>query len=359
MDRPNPSFNLSPSLSEASSNPFLKLQSRYLILGTYLIASFAVGLVYAYVAQFGLLPWPFEDPISQPILSIAIWLVLVLVVVWAGREEGLKFQQVFGPKAAKISPVYAGLLVCSLLLFSMGSFSVAFYFISWGFPERAAEILQTDLIVGSNSSEYPQLYDALMLFLPVVFAPLVEEFVFRGILLQRWGVTWGLRWGIVGSSVLFGVLHFNNPIGLTLFGFVMGLLYVQTRSLWVPIACHSLNNLIVVGVSLLSHAADSTAVEPATVEAVRQNWGWGLVLMLVSAPLVWRFVRRSWPQVGGEIPYVMNMAIANGGPISSSSASIDASSGNVPSSLGEATTEEATTSQAAMLSRQDTESRDS
>lgn len=311
MDRPNPSTKQPPKLSqgiaETPRNPFHKLQSRYLILGTYLIASVAVGVIYAYMGRLSLLPWPFEDPISQPILSIAIWLVLVAVIVWAGREEGLKFQQVFGPTAPKISPVYAVLLVCSLLLFSMGSFSVVFYFISWGFPERAAEILRTDLIVGSNSSTYPQLYDSLMLFLPVVFAPLVEEFVFRGILLQRWGVTWGLRWGIVGSSVLFGVLHFNNPIGLTLFGFVMGLLYIQTRSLWVPIICHSLNNLIVVGISLISHAADRSAVEPATVEAVRQNWGWGLLLMLVSAPLVWRFVRRSWPLVSGEIPYVLNM----------------------------------------------------
>ncbi len=307
MARPDPPLNPPPKLSEASPNPFFKLQSRYLIFGTYLIASFAVGLFYAYLDRFRLLPWSFEDPISQPILSIAIWLALVAVIVWAGRDEGLKFRQVFGTGLPKISPLYAGLLVCSLLLFSMGSFSVVFYLISWVYPERAVQILQTDLLVGANSSEYPQLYDALMLFLPVVFAPLVEEFVFRGILLQRWGITWGLRWGIVGSSVLFGLLHFNNPVGLTLFGFVMGLLYVQTRSLWVPIACHSLNNLIVVGVSLLSHSADGGTVEPATVEAVRQNWGWGLVLMVISAPLVWRFVRRSWPAASEEIPYMVNI----------------------------------------------------
>jgi len=311
MDGPNSSSKLSSELSEPLPNPFLRLKSRYFILSTYLIASFVVGLVYAYVDTLGLMPWPYEDPdpVSQPILNISVWLLLVAVVVWAGKYEGLKFRQVFGPALPKISPLYAGLLVLSLLLFSMGSFSVVFYIISSGFPEFAAQMLTTDLMVGANNSEYPQLYDALMLFWPVVFAPLVEEFVFRGILLQRWGVTWGLRWGLVASSVLFGGLHFNNPVGLTAFGFVMGLLYLQTRSLWVPIVCHSLNNLIVVGISLLSHAADSDYVEPATVETVRQNWGWGLVLMLISAPLVWRFVQRSWPQGGEEIPYVANMAL--------------------------------------------------
>ncbi|MEM9947424.1 MAG: type II CAAX endopeptidase family protein [Cyanobacteria bacterium P01_D01_bin.36] len=306
MDRPDSLPNSPPGLPAASLNPFFKLKSRYLILGTYIIASLAVGLAYGSLGQFGLLPWAFEDPISRPILDISIWIVLVSVVVLAGKEEGLKFKRIFGPNWANISPLHAGLLVLSLLLFSMGSFSVVFYIISSGFPELATQMLRTDLMVGANNSEYPQLYDALLFFWPVIFAPLVEEFVFRGFLLQRWGATWGLRWGIIASSILFGGLHFNNPVGLTLFGFVMALLYVKTRSLWVPVACHSLNNLIVVGISLLSHAADSDYVEPATVEAVRQNWGWGLVLMLISAPMLWRFVRHSWPQVDSKIPYLVN-----------------------------------------------------
>ena len=129
--------------------------------------------------------------------------------------------------------------------------------------------------------------------------------MFRGILLQRWAMKWGLRWGVVASSLLFGLLHFNNPVGLTLFGLVMGLLYVRTRSLWVPVLCHCLNNLAALGIDWLSKT--TTPVDnPVTVESIQQSWWVGLVLILVALPLLGQFFRRSWPQPLDEIPYLLN-----------------------------------------------------
>ncbi|MEL6853929.1 MAG: hypothetical protein AAFO83_02335 [Cyanobacteria bacterium J06607_13] len=155
---------------EHSSNPFLTLQSRYLVLGTYLVASVVVGLGYAYLGQLELLPWQWEDPISMPVLSIAIWTVLVVVIVWASREHGLRLGKLFGLKIPRFSAFYAGLLVVSLLIFSMGCFSVVFYFLSLAFPRYAAQMLETDLMLGGGNSSFPQLYDGLMLFLLLVYS---------------------------------------------------------------------------------------------------------------------------------------------------------------------------------------------
>ncbi len=298
MDRPTP-----------PSNPFLALKSRYLILGTYLIASITVGIVYGQLGELALLPWLRDDPISMPILSILVWTVLGGVILWVGRQRGLHVSYLFGQHSPQFSLRYAGLLVASLLVFSLGSFSVVFYLVSLGFPGYAAQTLETNMMLGGGNSGYPQLYDALMLFLLIVYAPLVEELVFRGILLQRWSAKWGLRWGLVASSLLFGLLHVNNPLGLMLFGLVMGLLYVKTRSLWVPVACHSLNNLTAVGIDWLSRA--TAGEQTYTVEDVQSSWWVGLILVAISAPFVWRFVRRSWPTQSGEIPYLVNFRQAH------------------------------------------------
>ncbi|MEL7331315.1 MAG: CPBP family intramembrane glutamic endopeptidase [Cyanobacteria bacterium J06560_2] len=295
-------------------NPFSTLQSRYLVLGTYLMASVAVGLGYAYLGEYQLLPWPWDDPLSMPVLSIAIWMVVVGVIVGASKEQGLRFSYLFGRRFPKFSWAYALLLVLSLLMFSMGSFSVVFYMVSLLAPEWSAQMLESDLIISGASSAFPQLHSTLMIFLLVVYAPLVEEFVFRGFLLQRWATKWGLRWGVVGSSVLFGLLHFNNPVGLTLFGFAMGLLYVRTQSLWVPIICHGLNNLTVVVLDRLSglgagESADVVA-DVVTVAAIQERWWVGLILMAIASPLLWQFVRRSWPKPKDVIPYLNNQLAA-------------------------------------------------
>ncbi|MGB3292043.1 MAG: CPBP family intramembrane glutamic endopeptidase, partial [Phormidesmis sp.] len=202
-----------------------------------------------------------------------------------------------------------GLLVFGLLIFSLGSFSVVFYLLSLGFPDYAARILETNLLLGNGNSRYPQLYDGLMLFLLLVYAPLVEELIFRGILLQRWGAKWGLRWGLGASSLMFGLLHFNNPLGLTLFGLVMGLLYIRTRSLWMPIMCHALNNLAAVGIDGMSRLTGGT--EAYTIEDVQAAWWGGLILMGMSAPFLLRFVWLNWPSAKDKIPYLLNVDAGN------------------------------------------------
>ncbi|MEL6777732.1 MAG: CPBP family intramembrane glutamic endopeptidase [Cyanobacteria bacterium J06597_16] len=326
MDRPNLSLS-----RHQTPNPFLIFQSRYWVLGTYLIASVVLGLLYGFLSWFSVVPTPSEDPISVPILSIGIWAILAGIIVLVGQHKGLRLGPLFGPflgrallrspreaqravrmrlecdRVSRFSLPYAGLLVASLLIFSLGSFSVVFYYLSLNFPERAASMLETDLILGGGDSQYPQLYDGLMLFWLVVYAPLVEELVFRGILLQRWGTKWGLRRGVMASSVLFGLLHLNNPLGLTLFGLVMGLLYVRSRSLWVPIVCHALNNMAAVAIDGFSKM---TGVESSySVADVQASWQLGLVLIAISGPFLAHFVWRSWPQQNDKIPYLFNTVL--------------------------------------------------
>jgi membrane protease YdiL (CAAX protease family) len=100
------------------------------------------------------------------------------------------------------------------------------------------------------SSLLPGDQDALggggwLLISAVLLAPLFEESIFRGylggVLRKSYG---GLAAWII-SAVVFGVVHAIPSVILTatLSGLVLGYYYFRTRSLWMVIALHALNNL--------------------------------------------------------------------------------------------------------------------
>lgn len=76
----------------------------------------------------------------------------------------------------------------------------------------------------------------------IILAPIIEELIFRGVMLHRWSLKWGLREAIFMSSILFGLLHMMNSIDAFLFGLVMCTLYLRTKTILVPIVFHILNN---------------------------------------------------------------------------------------------------------------------
>jgi hypothetical protein len=74
-----------------------------------------------------------------------------------------------------------------------------------------------------------------------LIAPMVEEMLFRGIILRSF-LNQYRRWpSIFGSALLFGLSHMNVYQGVVAFigGIVMGWLYERTRSLWPSILLHA------------------------------------------------------------------------------------------------------------------------
>lgn len=77
----------------------------------------------------------------------------------------------------------------------------------------------------------------------VIIAPIVEEVLFRGVIFDKISNRWNARWGMFVSSLIFGFFHMD-PIGAFFFGAVLCMVYLQTRSLLLPILCHAINNFI-------------------------------------------------------------------------------------------------------------------
>lgn len=77
-------------------------------------------------------------------------------------------------------------------------------------------------------------------------APVMEELLFRGLILRGLVGNHGAVGGVVLTAVLFGVIHLNpaQVVGATLLGVLAGLLVVAGRSVYPAIGFHALNNLL-------------------------------------------------------------------------------------------------------------------
>lgn len=119
----------------------------------------------------------------------------------------------------------------------------------------------------------------------VLVGPVVEEFVFRGLLLRRWVARRGFWPGILGSAAVFAALHPHNLPSAFLSGVVLGILYLWSRSLLVPILAHVLNNGLVV--ASLGNAASRSGSPPVqTVGEVRAEWPIPVIGLLLVAPAI-------------------------------------------------------------------------
>jgi membrane protease YdiL (CAAX protease family) len=91
----------------------------------------------------------------------------------------------------------------------------------------------------------------LLALLVVCVAPVVEELVFRGVLLSGLARRMHVGWAVLVSAVIFGCVHLPDfrfawyPVpALILVGLVAGWLRIRTRSLWPSITLHATNNLV-------------------------------------------------------------------------------------------------------------------
>ena len=142
----------------------------------------------------------------------------------------------------------------------------------------------------------------------VLLAPLIEELIFRSILIHRWSRKWSTRTAIILSSIMFGLGHFD-PIGAFTFGVVTCVLYIKTKSLWVTVGAHALNNLLVtlLIVSLVGlYGSDLSNTEQ--IKSTSTELFTGLAMVIISLPVLIYFVRRNWPVKGTKLPYYANSA---------------------------------------------------
>ena len=129
-------------------------------------------------------------------------------------------------------------------------------------------------------------------FTAILFAPIAEELMYRGFLLNLWIPRHGLWVGIIASSVVFGVLHWERTLFATVMGVALALIYLRYDSLWPGIVIHGVYNFLCFNWSL---GAIVGVKDRATV-ADPMNWIVEIILTALFLPAAWQFWRRFRPR---------------------------------------------------------------
>jgi membrane protease YdiL (CAAX protease family) len=203
-------------------------------------------------------------------------IILVIAVLVLGRIVGIYWKGMFG-NGPDVSELFPSLkLTFFIFLFSIAAAYALFVPLSYVAPDFVQWwYIDAPQIIYSDEGVYPILANILSLLSLVVIAPILEEVVFRGMLLHRWSYKWNLKIAIIFSSLLFGIIH-TDPIGAFVFGVGMCIIYLRTQSLYIPILCHSVNNLVV----WIIEAGYIYVEGPDykyTLEALRNDWYIGIV----------------------------------------------------------------------------------
>lgn len=215
-------------------------------LGVFVWSAFALqclDLTWMFVGAY-------EIEIPYQLLTLVhLFLTVWLIKRYLLRPNKITFRYAFGlfvpPKSA------LRFLEFSLLVLAVQLASFAFIqTVAWelGFPPHWTEGLNEDLIWGSWSAVLLSALDY------VVWGPLFEEIVFRGLLYGSLQTYLGRLSATIISATLFSAWHFYSLPGfitILIVGVVWAIAYERCRSLYPLILSHSaVNFILVVGVLL-------------------------------------------------------------------------------------------------------------
>lgn len=278
-------------------NPFDDLRASHVLLG-----ALACFLLITLTIVLAFQSWGFlspEKPLFSPVLMVLFYGLFGVGLLRYLHQRHISLAQLWGRPPRRWRWGMLLFLAGLLMLFTLGTF-----FTYVGLMAQLSPAVGNSLVDSTQGGLLPDhswVAKLLKLLVVVVAAPVVEEILFRGVLLQRWERKWGVNSALIGSSLVFGCLHFN-PVGMTLFGLVMGLLYIRTHTLAVPTACHIINNVLALMLEFTSQTGRSGEVAGLSPQTI-----WlGLLLIGLSLPLLSMFVQRSWPRHDTPMPYIHN-----------------------------------------------------
>lgn len=284
-------------------SPFDSLRARWLIVQFLLLMGVALWL-------YDLLGGAATLGGDERLGAVLAYSLVALLLLVRGRFARLNWRGLFGPWPAREELALLAVVVPVDLL-SLAAAMAVFIPLSYVAPRFVERFLldPSALLDASSIGQWLGL-----MFVAVVCAPIIEELLFRGILLHRWARRWGTGPAVIASSVLFAVLH-GEWIGHFLFAVAMCALYLRTRTLWLPILGHALSNFMLT-LMALPDALKPAAAERDTLESMRADWPWGLLSLVVGALLLVWYLRRWWTggrlraTLVGPVPYDVYAATA-------------------------------------------------
>lgn len=288
-----------------SREPFSFLKGR-IVLGGGILAVLLLIVAFVFVLLIGRISTgrflDIQSPLVLSFVMVSFYGFQLLMLLYLLRRAGLKPAVLVGASLNWNQLRGYRSLPVLLVGVSLAGYFLLFFPLSYAMPgwiDRYLFQQRPTLMIHSSGFGYP-LANILNMLVVVWFGPIVEEFFFRGILLTRWSIKWGAPRAIFLSSTIFGLLH-REVIGHIFFGYVMAVLYIETKSLYAPILMHIANNGIAWAFS--TAAVVWGAGTKSTLLSFQSSWPFNIALSLVFIPWAVWFTTRHVPKSSWKIPY--------------------------------------------------------
>lgn len=209
-------------------------------LRTIKLREFIAGIVISFAIALMLMAIFPEIYENDDLFFIVLLSIVLIMFIWFLRgTHGLSnnFNQLFNPNIRNeilyvfaLNIIFAFIFTCCISILDL---LFGFYDPSW------VSILDIDSV---NVSAGAFLLSAIA---SIIFAPILEELVFRGVLFNRLKIRIGIIPAMIISSFLFGIGHdFGGMTSAFLFGICMCILYLKTDNILVPMSVHLINNVV-------------------------------------------------------------------------------------------------------------------
>jgi len=225
---------------------------------------------------------PIGRELVRHLLASAVILAFVVVVPELRRCLAALFARPLVPVNRADMTLAFGLMLC----WGYGLYRFAFCLpLVLAYPEAYT-------IAFRESLESFKVRNLLFLFGIVITAPIAEELMFRGYLMNLWTARWGIWAGVLASSVVFGLFHWERAVFAAPLGFILALIYLRFDSLWPGIALHAAYNLL----SFPWLVGGFFYVKQKAAFAQLETWSVEIILSLLFIPFAISFWRRFAPR---------------------------------------------------------------
>lgn len=190
------------------------------------------------LASIALLPIALlsSTSLSNPLLDIP-WSILSasLLIYWLYRTYALKLQALFHPSrfdGSFLLPMFITVLGASVVVSELSNYTLFL-------------IPIPDFLSGMFDMLDPEKYGFAGVFISAaIVAPILEEILFRGIILGGLLHRYSPRMAVLASALIFAVAHANPwqfPVSFIM-GILLGWWFLKTNSLILCISAHAFNN---------------------------------------------------------------------------------------------------------------------
>ncbi|KGM96578.1 CAAX protease [Clostridium novyi A str. 4552] len=227
--------------------------------------------------------------------NIISQVLLLLFIVYELKSSGFNFKESI--RDFKNKPKYKdGLIIIVVHGILAIAAAIGVAYIVYKINPSLAEKMMSEKLIENSGTIYDTVYEFILV---VILAPIVEELIFRGVILNRLKIRWGVGPAIILSSIFFGILHMNLAvIGAFLFGVMMCVVYMKTKNIFITMYIHCVNNLLC---SLPTRGTDEFAKSDIN-EMLLMGKPAVIIFCITSIIAIW-YIVKNWPRKEEKVSF--------------------------------------------------------